>query len=97
MIASSQVFDQQTLTQMIEHDPLVQRSRAFFELFDWNVVPEPALDPSQPGKRPHPPCAYRKRAAAQAGGRLCHLYPLPPFPARASLAGCVARNMKKRD
>jgi hypothetical protein len=60
MIPYSQVFDQQTLTRMLEHDPLVQRYRAFFALFDWNVVPEPALDPSQPGKRPHPQCTYIK-------------------------------------
>ncbi len=60
MIAYSRVFDQQTLTLMQEHDPLVQRYRAFLALFEWNVVPEPALDPSQPGKRPHPQRAYIK-------------------------------------
>ena len=60
MIPYSQVFDQQTLTRMLEHDPLVQRYRTLFALFDWTVVPEPALGPSQPGKRPHPQCAYLK-------------------------------------
>jgi hypothetical protein len=45
---------------MLEHDPLVQHSRAFFALFEWRVVPEPPLDPSQPGKRPHPQRAYIK-------------------------------------
>jgi hypothetical protein len=60
MIPYSQVFDQQTLTQMIEHDPVVQRYRAFFALFNWNVVPEASTDPSRPGKRPHPQCAYIK-------------------------------------
>ncbi len=60
MIAYSPVFDQQTLALMQEHDPLVQRYRAFFALFEWRVVPEPPLDPSQPDKRPHPQLAYIK-------------------------------------
>lgn len=60
MIAYSRIFDQQTLTQMREHDPVVQRYRRFFALFDWSVVPEPIIDPRQPGKRPHPQTAYLK-------------------------------------
>ena len=60
MIPYSQVFDQQTMTRMLDHDPVVQRYRSFFALFDWSVVPEPVVDPSQPGKRPHPPTAYIK-------------------------------------
>jgi hypothetical protein len=48
------------MTRLLEHDPVVQRYRAFFALFDWSVVPEPAIDPSQPGKRPHPQSAYVK-------------------------------------
>src|SRR6266702_4122920 len=60
MIPYSQVFDQQTMTRMLDHDPVVQRYRRFFALFDWSVVPEPVVDPSQPGKRPHPPTAYIK-------------------------------------
>jgi len=60
MIPYSQVFDQQTMTRMIEHDRVVQRYRAFFALFNWNVVPEACTAPSRPGKRPHPQCAYIK-------------------------------------
>src|SRR3989440_7488275 len=60
IIACSPTFDQQTLTLMLEHDPVVQRYRAFFALFEWRVVPEPAIDPSQPGKRAHPQRAYIK-------------------------------------
>jgi hypothetical protein len=60
IIPCSRVFDQQTMTLMLHHDPLVQRYRSFFALFDWRVVPEPAPDPSQPGKRPHPQSAYIK-------------------------------------
>ena len=60
MIPNSRVFDQSTLTLMQEHDPLVQRSRRFFALFEWSVVPDPLIEPSQPGKRPHPQSAYVK-------------------------------------
>src|SRR5260370_28234224 len=60
IIPCSPTFDQRTLTVMLEHDPVVQRYRAFFALFEWRVVPEPPLDPSQPGKRPHPQRAYIK-------------------------------------
>jgi hypothetical protein len=60
IIPDSTTFDQRTLTLLLEHDPLVQRSRAFFALFDWSVIPEPVLDPTQPGKRPHPQSAYVK-------------------------------------
>src|SRR5438067_8915302 len=48
------------MTLLMEHDPLVQRYRAFFTLFDWSAVAEPAIDPSQPGKRPHSQSAYVK-------------------------------------
>lgn len=60
IIPESQTFDQHTLTLMLEHDPVVQRYRQFFALFDWSVVPERPLDPTRPGKRPHPPTAYLK-------------------------------------
>lgn len=58
ILPPSRVFDQHTMTLLMEHDALVQRFRAFFALFDWSVVPEPALAPSRPGKRPHPTRAY---------------------------------------
>jgi hypothetical protein len=60
MIPYSRTFDQQTMIHMLEHDPIVQRYRTFFALFDWSVVPEPILDPSRPGKRPHPQATYIK-------------------------------------
>ena len=60
MIPYSRAFDQQTMIHMLEHDPIVQRYRTFFALFDWSVVPEPILDPSRPGKRPHPQATYIK-------------------------------------
>ena len=54
MIPESRVFDQPTMTRMMEYDPLVQRYRTFFDQLDWSVVPEPPADPSRPGQRPHP-------------------------------------------
>ncbi len=60
IIPYSHVFDQRTMTDMLDYDALVQRYRTFFSLFDWRVVPEPVIDPSQPGKRPHPQSAYIK-------------------------------------
>lgn len=47
-------------SNMIEHNPLVQRYCAFFALFHLDVTPEPPTDPSRPGKRSHPQCAYIK-------------------------------------
>src|SRR6266702_3031430 len=60
MIPNSRVFDQHTLRLMQDHDPVVQRYRAFFALFQWSMVPDPPIEPSQPGKRPHPQSAYVK-------------------------------------
>jgi hypothetical protein len=60
IIPESQTFDQHTLTLMQEHDPVVQRYRTFFALFEWSAVPQPPLDRSRPGRRPHPHRAYVK-------------------------------------
>lgn len=60
ILPCSRVFDQQTMTHLLAHDPLVQRYRTLFATFDWSVVPETALAPAQPGKRPHPQTAYLK-------------------------------------
>ena len=60
ILPNSTTFDQRTMTLLMQHDPVVQSYRAFFALFDWSVVAEPAIDPSRPGKRPHPQSAYVK-------------------------------------
>ena len=60
IIPESQTFDQRTLSLLLIHDPLVQRYRAFFALFDWGMLPTVPPDPSQPGRRPHPPSASVK-------------------------------------
>ncbi len=60
MIPNSRVFDQRTLILMQEHNPVIQRYRTFFALFEWSVVPESPPDCSRPGKRPHSQSAYVK-------------------------------------
>ena len=60
IIPDSTTFDQRTMTLLMEHDPVVQRYRGFFALFDWSQAPDPAVAPSRPGKRPHPQSAYLK-------------------------------------
>ena len=60
MIPESHVFDQQTMTRQLEHDPIVQRYRTFFDQLDWSVVPDLPVQPSRPGRRPHPLRAYIK-------------------------------------
>jgi len=60
MVPYSRLFDQSTLSAMIEHNDTVVRYRAFFACFDWSEVPDPPIEPSQPGKRPHPQSAYLK-------------------------------------
>jgi hypothetical protein len=60
MIPISGRLDQATLTLLQEIDPVVQRYRAFFALFDWSLVPERATDRPWPGSPPHPHSAYIK-------------------------------------
>lgn len=60
MIAVLRPFDQPTLDQMRAVDPIVQRYRARFALFDWS-----AMDPPRkrgPGNPGHPKSAYLKAA-----------------------------------
>lgn len=45
MITSGTVFEQAVIEQLMACDPVVQEYRAFFELFDWDVVPERANRP----------------------------------------------------
>ena len=61
MIPSSSLFDQPTLTALLEHDPVVQDYRAFFSLLDWSLVDAWEQQRSARG-RPliHPTSAYLK-------------------------------------
>lgn len=60
MIPASTIFDQSTLTQLLNHDPLVADYRAFFSLLDWSLV-DPTTDGKAGRGRPaHPESAYLK-------------------------------------
>lgn len=61
MIPTSLLFDQPTMTALLEHDPLVADYRAFFALFDWSVVDRwQAQQSAFCGSHGHPLCAYLK-------------------------------------
>ncbi len=53
-------FDQSTLAQMRDADPIVQRYRARFALFDWSAIDAPRT--RGPGRPAHPMSAYLKAA-----------------------------------
>ena len=79
IIPCSRIFDQSVLSHLLECDPLVQRYRSFFALFDWSVVPDPVIDPSRPGKRPHPQAAYIKALLLKLGEGLTYCSSLRHF------------------
>jgi hypothetical protein len=61
IIPSSQIFDQSTLTALLEYDPVVQDYRAFFSLLDWSVVEQwQAQQSAYSGTHGHPIIAYLK-------------------------------------
>ncbi len=60
MIPVLRPFDQSTLEHMREADPVVQRYRARFALFDWSAIDPPRK--RGPGYPAHPKSAYLKAA-----------------------------------
>lgn len=60
MIPASDLFDQPTLSALLEHDPLVADYRAFFTLLDWSVVEQWEAKRSGLGRPAHPESAYLK-------------------------------------
>src|SRR5215471_10877547 len=60
MIPSSALFDQSTLSALLEHDPLVQAYRACFACFDWSLVDDWQAQRSGRGRPAHPERAYLK-------------------------------------
>ncbi len=60
MIPSSDLFDQSTLTALLEHDPLVQAYRAFFALLDFSLMDDWQGQHSKRGRHGHPTSAYLK-------------------------------------
>jgi hypothetical protein len=76
MIAVLRPFDQSTLERMREADPIVQRYRARFALFDWSTIDPPGK--RGPGNAGHPMSAYIKAALVRINE---HLYSTPRGPA----------------
>jgi hypothetical protein len=60
MIPASTVFDQSTITALLDHDPVVADYRAFFSLLDWSIVARWEAQQSQRGRPSHPESAYLK-------------------------------------
>lgn len=71
MIPTSALFDQSTMTLLFDLDPVVQRYRRLFTLFDWNLVPPREPFRAWPGPQPHPQTAYIKALLV----KLCEGYP----------------------
>src|SRR5258708_6907345 len=69
IIPSSSQFDQLTLSKLIDADPVVQRYRTVFALFDWTALDPPAK-PVGPGRPGHPPSAYVKALLVRIGEHL---------------------------
>jgi len=69
IIPSSQQFDQPTLGKLMDVDPVVQRYRTLFALFDWTALDPPAK-PSGPGRPAHPPSTYVKALLVRIGEHL---------------------------
>jgi Transposase DDE domain len=68
IIPSSRYFDQSTLAIILDADPIVQRYRARFALFDWSGIDPP---PTRGAGRPaHPKSAYLKAALVRISEHL---------------------------
>jgi len=80
MIPSSPVFDQPTMTALLEHDPLVADYRAFFALYDWSVVERwQAQRSAFCGSHGHPLSAYLKAFLVRIQEGLCSTTQLRTF------------------
>ena len=60
MRATFEPLDQSLLTLLREHDPLVQRYRAFFALLDWEAIHPLLHRDHRCGPHPHPETASIK-------------------------------------
>ena len=56
----SETFDQDTLTKMREHDPVVVFYRTFFDLIDWSPFTSCSSEAPKRGRPSHPEIAYIK-------------------------------------
>ena len=76
IISPRRPFDQSTLQQMRDADPIVQRYRTRFALFDWSRMDPPR--PRGPGRPAHPASAYLKAALVRISE---HLHSTPRWRA----------------
>ena len=60
MVPSSSRFDQSTLQQMLDVDPVVLDYRSFFADLDWSLVQRWHAQRSSRGRPAHPESAYLK-------------------------------------
>jgi hypothetical protein len=60
MVPSSSRFDQSTLQQMLDNDPVVLDYRSFFADLDWSLVQRWQAQRSSRGRPAHPESAYLK-------------------------------------
>lgn len=60
MIPASTLFDQSTMTALLDHDPFIADSRVFFALLDWSVISQWEQQQTGRGRPPHPETAYLK-------------------------------------
>src|SRR2546425_4077654 len=69
IIAISAHFDQPTLGKILDADPIVQRYRVLFALFDWTALERTATTSGR-GRPAHPPSAYVKALLVRIGEHL---------------------------
>ena len=79
MIPASSLFDQSTLTALLDHDPLVLEYRALFALLDWTAVAQWEQRRSGPGRPAHPETAYLKAFLVRLQQGLCYTSQLRHF------------------
>src|SRR5260370_7125871 len=85
MLPYSRLFDQRTLSLLMEHDAIVQRYRSLFAFIEWQVLPDPVPDPSRPGKRPPPESPYIKALFIKIKEGFQYCSQLPTFLAEPPL------------
>src|SRR2546428_13750919 len=74
------------MVKLIDANPLVQRYRSQFALFDWTAL-EPAVKPTGPGRPAHSPSAYVKALLVRIGRTSQFDAPLAGLLAGPSPAG----------
>jgi hypothetical protein len=60
MIPTSHLFDQSTMTALLDHDPVVADYRTFFSFLDWSVVDQWKAQKSRRGRPAQDIASYIK-------------------------------------